>query len=256
MMISSGLKSDKTTMNWVYLSPHLDDVVLSCGGLLWEQAKSGMVVQILTVCAGDPPTMELSSFARQLHARWKTGLEAVAKRRFEDILSCKVLGVDHIHLDVPDCIYRHDRYGKALYNSNDALFGALDASEKFLVNRLIGEISDHLLPETQLVSPLAIGNHVDHQLVRMAAEKMDVKLRYYADYPYIMSNPNRVSDYVKSTWLMEQYPITDAGVKSWISAIAAHKSQISTFWSGMSEMSKSIYRYKKLKNGVCLWRAF
>lgn len=253
MMISSGLKSDKTTMNWVYLSPHFDDVVLSCGGLLWEQANSGKVVKILTVCAGDPPTMQLSSFARQLHARWQTGLEAVAQRRSEDILSCEVLGVEHVHLDVPDCIYRQDRDGNPLYNSDDALFGALDTSDHFLVNNLVADISIHLTPGTQMVSPLAIGNHVDHQLVRMAAEKVGVKLRYYADYPYIMNNPNNLSDYVNPTWQKEQYPVSKKGVKSWIDAVAAHKSQISSFWSGLSEMSEAINRYKNMNNGICLW---
>ncbi|MBN2499463.1 MAG: PIG-L family deacetylase, partial [Anaerolineales bacterium] len=54
----------------IYLSPHLDDVALSCGGLVWEQAQAGMAVEVWSVCAGDPPPGELSEYARSLHARW------------------------------------------------------------------------------------------------------------------------------------------------------------------------------------------
>ena len=29
-------------MRWIYLSPHLDDAVLSCGGLIFEQSRQGL----------------------------------------------------------------------------------------------------------------------------------------------------------------------------------------------------------------------
>jgi len=40
-------------MRWIYISPHFDDAVLSCGGLIWEQTHKGITVEIWTVCAGD-----------------------------------------------------------------------------------------------------------------------------------------------------------------------------------------------------------
>jgi len=42
-------------MHWIYLSPHLDDAVLSCGGIIWQQVQSGHQVEIWTICAADPP---------------------------------------------------------------------------------------------------------------------------------------------------------------------------------------------------------
>ena len=59
-------------MEWIYFSPHLDDVALSCGGLAWEQSQSGSPVQVWTICAGDPPARPLSAFAEELHERWET----------------------------------------------------------------------------------------------------------------------------------------------------------------------------------------
>jgi LmbE family N-acetylglucosaminyl deacetylase len=33
-------------MRWIYLSPHFDDAVLSCGGLIFDQAQAGTPVEI------------------------------------------------------------------------------------------------------------------------------------------------------------------------------------------------------------------
>jgi len=39
-------------MRWIYLSPHFDDAVLSCGGLIFDQTCGGTAVEIWTVFAG------------------------------------------------------------------------------------------------------------------------------------------------------------------------------------------------------------
>jgi len=53
-------------MNWIYISPHLDDVAFSSGGLVWEQSNAGEQVGIWTIFAGDPPVGPLSDFAEKL----------------------------------------------------------------------------------------------------------------------------------------------------------------------------------------------
>ncbi|MEZ4728018.1 MAG: PIG-L family deacetylase [Caldilineaceae bacterium] len=39
----------------IYLSPHLDDVALSCGGQIFGATRTGQRVLIVTITAGDPP---------------------------------------------------------------------------------------------------------------------------------------------------------------------------------------------------------
>lgn len=102
-------------MHWIYLSPHLDDVALSCGGLVWEQSQAGEQVEVWTVCAGDPPPGPLSPFAEELHRRWKTGPEAAQPRREEDKRSLEFLGASPRHFPLPDCIYRRAADGRALF---------------------------------------------------------------------------------------------------------------------------------------------
>ena len=63
---------------WIYISPHLDDAVLSCGGMIRQQVQQGERVQVWTVCAKENPYPQLSEFAQTLHDRWETGNETVA----------------------------------------------------------------------------------------------------------------------------------------------------------------------------------
>ncbi|MES0360796.1 MAG: PIG-L family deacetylase, partial [Anaerolineales bacterium] len=93
-------------MEWIYLSPHFDDIALSCGGLVWEQVKAGDKVSIWTICAGKPPPQPLSSYAQSIHKRWETNQEAVSVRRAEDILSSQRMGANPRYFSIPDAIYR------------------------------------------------------------------------------------------------------------------------------------------------------
>ena len=125
-------------MKWVYLSPHLDDAVLSCGGLIWEQIRSGGNVEIWTICAGAPPTGDLSGFAKELHERWGLGMDAVSKRRMEDQVACRILGAGHKHYDIPDAIYRRDpKTGEILYDSFDVILSGIHPGDEMLLKSMI-----------------------------------------------------------------------------------------------------------------------
>src|SRR5689334_12434287 len=85
-------RMSSATPTHVYLSPHLDDAALSCGGMIHQQTQAGERVVVVTLCAGGPPAGALSDFAQSLHTRWQTPVEAVAVRRAEDLAALKVLG--------------------------------------------------------------------------------------------------------------------------------------------------------------------
>ena len=123
--------------DFIYLSPHLDDAVLSCGGQIYQHTKMDRSILIVSITAGDPPTSSLSNFARSLHQRWQTPSEAVAIRRAEDQLACVRLGADYLHWNLLDCIYRQNPHtGQPLYSSEEALFGTLHPVEATLVKQL------------------------------------------------------------------------------------------------------------------------
>jgi LmbE family N-acetylglucosaminyl deacetylase len=80
-------------MRSIFLSPHPDDAVLSCGGWIDQLAQDGERPLVLTVFGGDrPAAVPLSAFARSLHERWQLGDDAPARRRDEDRAACDRLG--------------------------------------------------------------------------------------------------------------------------------------------------------------------
>jgi len=252
-------------MNWIYLSPHFDDAVFSCGGLIWEQTHKGDNVQIWTICAGDIPTGSLSPFAEAHHLRWQTGPEAVDQRRLEDQRSCKVVSASFYYFPLPDGIYRRagDNYwnppeeavysGKHLYTSNEALFGRLHPDEFGLVGNLSRSFAEQVSYDTGLVCPLSIGGHVDHRLTRMAAELLGRRLWYYADFPYVFTYPDQLKPFIEPGWEEQHFEISPEGLEKWGDAIAEHGSQISTFWTDVLEMRQELKAYSNEMNGAVLW---
>ena len=67
----------------LYLSPHLDDAALSCGGQIAQATRRGARVLIVTVMAGDPPVDVENAYIASLHTRWELGRDAASQRRAE-----------------------------------------------------------------------------------------------------------------------------------------------------------------------------
>ena len=212
--------------DWIYLSPHLDDAALSCGGLIWEQSQAGAQVSVWTLCAGFIPSRPLSPFAQELHARWRTGPEAVQLRREEDHQAAERLGAASIYLDIPDCIYRFRRL-----------------PEGDLVARLAQTFRETLPADTQMVCPMALGGHVDHRLTRAAAELSGLPLYFYADYPYVLRSAFELAQMELGAWKRTPAPVSAPALAAWLEAIADYASQLSTFWSGKEEMRLALQNY-------------
>ena len=239
-------------MDWIYLSPHLDDVALSTGGLLWEQTQAGEHVSVWTICAGDPPDGEFSPFAESLHARWGVGREAMEERRTEDIESCARLGAAYRHFEIPDCIYRRSSVtDHHLYDSEESLWISVHPDEFQLVEQLVQLLIRDLPHGANLVCPMTLGGHVDHRLTRAVAERLEIPLWFYADYPYLLETEE---PQVPEDWALTVSPISPEGLLAWQESVAAHKSQISTFWPDLADMREAIREYSLRMGGVCLWR--
>ena len=255
-------------MDWIYLSPHLDDVALSCGGLVKEQTLASDQTQVWTICAGDPPAQSVSGFAESLHDRWQIDQEPGDLRRCEDIASCQVMGAAYRHFTLPDCIYRlgpanTPQAGLPLYTSEESLWLPPHEAESNLLAELTQELRLAFPANCQIVCPLTLGGHVDHRLTRQAAENAASRLWYYADYPYALKAEDALDELRQAGWQETTFPITEAGLQGWIQSIAEHRSQISTFWHqdarrripAIDRMKESVRRYCIVQGGVRLWQA-
>jgi LmbE family N-acetylglucosaminyl deacetylase len=89
------------------VSPHLDDLALSCARLLATHPGSTMV----TVFAGGPSSVDPVTGWEALSGVFGPGADIVGARRSEDIEAASLLGCDHRHLGHWDDQYRHSAYG-------------------------------------------------------------------------------------------------------------------------------------------------
>lgn len=229
----------------IYLSPHLDDAVLSCGGRIWQQAREGARVLVATVF-GDipPPDAPLSPFAQSLHARWGHPADAASRRQEEDRAALALLGAEAVHWPYTDCIYRRTPDGRFPYASEESLWGAVYPAEESLVAELARRIA--ALPLERggaLYTPLGVGHHVDHQIVRHAACDSGRAPIYYEDYPYAR-DPQAVQVALgEEQWQSELVPLSTEALEAKIAAIACYRSQLSTFWADAAEMAASIQAF-------------
>jgi LmbE family N-acetylglucosaminyl deacetylase len=239
-------------MRWIYISPHLDDAILSTGGLIWEQTRAGTQVEIWTVCAGDPPEEPLSPFAEVLHAEWGTGVETTSLRREEDKAACRAVGARYRHLSIPDCIYRSTQDGTWLYAPN-TLMGEIHPADRPLVETVRTFLAASLKPEDCLVCPLTVGGHVDHRLTRAAAEALGRPLTYYADVPYVLNQPSALETFT-SGMQAEVRPVSGFGLRAWQEGIAAYASQIGMLFENPEKMREMILSYWQSNAGIRFWR--
>ena len=240
-------------MRWIYLSPHFDDAVLSCGGLIFEQAHQAIQVEIWTILAGGPPPGPLSTFAQENHTLWGTGSgeETVSLRKEEDQAAAAIVGAELVHFDFPDCIYRRSPKGEALYNETVMTFPH-PADRKF-PGRIAALLRSELRKDDVLVCPLSLGGHIDHILVRQAAESLRQPLLYYADVPYVLNNPETLEP--ATTALKNQlYPVSETGLAAWLEGVAAYRSQVASLFKGQGTLSGAIRAYWASQRGIRLWR--
>jgi hypothetical protein len=226
-------------MRWIYLSPHLDDAVLSAGGLIYEQTRSGIPVEIWTLMCGYALEEAVSAE------------ETTRLRREEDKNAAAIVGATPVHFDFLDCIYRRGPNGDWLYSEISVPPHIEDAQ---IPKRIAETVSARLLPDDILVAQLAVGSHVDHVLVRQAAELLGRPLLYDIDIPYMFYKPDEFAS--KSVGMKEStHLITESGLQAWQDAVLEYKSQLPVLGEALStpeDARESIRSYWSEWKGIRL----
>lgn len=248
-------------MMHVFISPHLDDAVLSCGGLIHQLIQRGEQVISMTAIAADPPNpFPDTPLVRDLHQRWQAGDNPYATRRQEDKNALQKLGVrEIIHLNLLDCPYRTDNNETPLYTENNHLFGKVHPHDPAL---------SFVLPIPEgaevLYAPLGAGGHVDHLVIRQLVQQLstDLLIYYYEEYPYSANSGEalKITDGsphqqigtaavqtalqgFKQKMMPQLTYLSDADLEAKIAAIACYQSQISSFWESAADMRGKVRAY-------------
>lgn len=243
----------------VFLSPHLDDAVLSCGGTLAHLHEAGAPCLVVNVMAGAlPQPLPDTPIVRELHARWQAGADPMPVRRAEDARALAIVGAQGLYLPLPDCVYRmHGTH--ALYPDEASLWGAIHPDDP--AHALLDALATFAAlgitqPVSTLYVPLGVGQHVDHRLVRawgvrLTASQPNVRLLFYTDYPYFREQQHidtaraELGLPLESVW----QPLTDAQFAAKLDGVAAYTSQLSTFWASETHMRKALAAHFRDENG-------
>ena len=238
-------------MRTVYLSPHLDDAAISAGGYIRSEVNSGRRVEIWTCMAGIPPDAEPSEFARFQHELWGfgSGVEAMQARRREDLAAAGILGAASIHLDFLDCIYRRGGQGQALYSDITLPVQPDDAD---LPEQIARTVAARLLPDDRVVCQFGVGDHVDHVIVRRAAERLHRRLVYAADLPYALIHPEELQPHAAGLQGVRA-PVSAADFACWMRAIECYASQLVSVFGGRTEMLARMQAFWDEQHGIELW---
>lgn len=172
----------------VFLSPHFDDAIGSCGGLMARLIAAGSEVLIINMFAG-APTFPLSPAAVELHSRWGDPADCLALRRREDRAAAAVLGCTVHCEEVPEALYRRDRRGSWLYPELPELFRPPDPEDRALLPRFLARLSEYVSDLCSVYAPLGIGNHVDHQFAAEMGQRLRQagrRVLFYQDFPYLL----------------------------------------------------------------------
>jgi LmbE family N-acetylglucosaminyl deacetylase len=245
----------------LFVSPHLDDIALSCGGYAHRLAHSGEQVLIATLCTADAPAGQpLSPAAQHEHWQWQLGEQPYQFRRQEDARMVAVLGAQPVHLGLLDAIYRHDDNGVPLYEGKQFMGGQVHpwdlAHQLPAVLKALQGVLDDYHPQ-RVFCPLTAGGHVDHIIARQAVEQLcDVRtLAYYEDYPYAQKDTTALAGLLRhdQNWRPMLIQLSEEEIETRIAAIHCYQSQLFAVFGDASTMPARVREYIASTGGERYW---
>lgn len=155
----------------LFLSPHLDDAVLSCAGRIQAEVRDGHRVVVATVFSAG--------------GRTEASRRHYDRRRVEDREATQLLGAEPLWLDLPDAPFRRDYYRcyrEICFETHPDDVGYADEVARY-VHALCAEVNP-----VRLYAPLGVGTHIDHRLTLAAAQAQarPSSVTYYEDRPYAL----------------------------------------------------------------------
>ena len=216
----------------VAISPHLDDAVFSCGGLLALLSDAGWRVELATVFAASVTNPTGFALDCQLDKGLPAEVDYMALRRDEDREAARMVGASPRWLPFVEAPHRG-------YGSAGALFGASVATDAVedQVAEALGALLAALSPDLVL-APQAIGGHVDHRATVRALRRIERPATvWWRDFPYDVRGPSPAEPFaVMMAGLPERVVPVDAEQKR--VACSAYRSQSGFQFGGAEGLAR------------------
>ncbi len=253
MLPNSTLTETNKGAMHVFLSPHLDDVALSCGGTVAQLARAGYRVLVVTVFAGSPPP-DLGRFGERHVRLWGGAEDPMRRRRAEDEAAMDILGATPVYGLYPDAPFRrHPVEGRWLYTSDRLLFGMPDPSEGDFPHRIAGEVLTLLAGHrARIYAPLAVGRHVDHVILASAGhllQREGYDVVWYEDFPYA-ERALRPDVLAARGWHAALVPLDEEDVQRKMRAVLCYRSQIPSLFGNERHARRRLLDYMLTTSGL------
>lgn len=226
----------------LFISPHLDDAVFSCGGTLARLSAGGWRIVLATVFTRSVPNPTGFALECQLDKGLPAETDYMALRREEDRLAAGRASVDEtLWLGHPESPHRG-------YESAPALFEEVHPTDDIwakISEDLLALVSRHK-PEA-VFAPQALGGHVDHRhVVRAALESVPLEQTFwYRDLPYAIRNPDARPSPLLPADLAETSVDISGSLDTKLAAAAAYTTQNGFQFGGEEQLRTSLSQFAR-----------
>ena len=177
---------------FIFISPHLDDAVLSCGSLLDRLHKLGKTITVITVFTkvSSPPYTPLAKeFTQQ--SGFKNPVKLFEERKKEDKKALKLVSAKIVHLDFTDAAWRKSLLGHIYPLTKKQFSGHFSLLDVPLKQEIKKQLNPYLSQKESLIfGPLGIGGHADHILIKDILKESNKQTIFWSDYPYNRDKSN------------------------------------------------------------------
>lgn len=224
----------------LFISPHLDDVAFSCGGLAARMASAGWNTVLATVFTAT--VMPVVGFA--LECQLDKGLSAhvdyMALRRAEDRQAATILEFSDVRwMDLPEAPHRG-------YHSAAALFGPIQEQDSIVprLRKALSEIFRQVGPDLTLI-PQVLGNHVDHQVVSACVRDLitNENSACYRDTPYAIRDPDASPAPHLRHMPVVKVPIDETALLRKIAAAQAYTTQVNFQFKDANTLDRTLREF-------------
>jgi LmbE family N-acetylglucosaminyl deacetylase len=241
----------------LFLSPHPDDVALSCGGLVAQLRARGEHVAIATFYGGAGSLAQLTPYQCEALGFGERRVplaptDVMEERAREDRAYAAAVDAGLVGVGLPDAVFRG-------YEGDAALLGEARPDDPVPASAL-AELLHALRPHVAYV-PLSIGGHVDHRQVFRAGiyelaggragsfSSLACRLVFYEDSPYSWWSdfrglehlrPDQLADLPHTIELRPEYVPVDDWLGRKLKGIRAYSSQIHRLFGSDAEMERAV----------------
>lgn len=227
----------------LFISPHLDDAVFSCGATIARLVESGHDVTVLTVFTGNVAFPTGFALECQTSKGIAPDADYMALRRAEDEAALEVLGVSSVvHWSFLEAPHRG-------YDSPPELFAGIrqgDDMWRDVQSELESlKTGSGKWPFDLTFGPQGLGNHADHlQVIRALGSFGNVS--WYRDTPYALREPDAVPSLLLPLNVKPQATLFgDATLFQKVAACCAYESQLGFQFDGAMEAARKLTQFHR-----------